>query len=58
LYKVDDSGNYDCTLQTRLRRNYRSHPEIVGLFNKLYYNNELIPLAPLERINQAYKGFD
>ncbi|XP_034476132.1 putative helicase mov-10-B.1 [Drosophila innubila] len=53
LYKVDDSGNYDCTLQTRLRRNYRSHPEIVGLFNKLYYNNELVPLAPLERINQA-----
>ncbi|KAM8713640.1 hypothetical protein ACLKA7_013891 [Drosophila subpalustris] len=53
LYQVDDNGSYDCRLQTRLRRNYRSHPEIVGLFNKLFYNNELIPVAPLERINQA-----
>ncbi|TDG49358.1 hypothetical protein AWZ03_004226 [Drosophila navojoa] len=37
-YEVDAAtmGNYDCTLQTRLRYNYRSHPKIMGLFNKLY----------------------
>ncbi|KAL7736022.1 hypothetical protein ACLKA6_003761 [Drosophila palustris] len=53
LYEVDKSGNYDQTLQTRLRRNYRSHPEIVGIYNKLYYNGELIPLAPLAQVSQA-----
>jgi len=53
LYKVQDDGKYDFTLQTRLRRNYRSHPEIVRLFNKLYYNNDLIALAPGQRINQT-----
>ncbi|XP_030554172.1 putative helicase MOV-10 isoform X1 [Drosophila novamexicana] len=53
LYAVDANGNYDHTLQTRLRRNYRSHPEIVGLYNKLYYNDELIPQAPPEQVNLA-----
>ncbi|XP_062129273.1 putative helicase mov-10-B.1 [Drosophila sulfurigaster albostrigata] len=53
LYKVDSSGKYDETLQTRLRRNYRSHPEIVGIYNKLFYNGELIPLAPPAQVNQA-----
>lgn len=53
LYKVHDDNKYDCTLQTRLRRNYRSHPEIVRLFNKLYYENNLIALAPQQRINQT-----
>lgn len=53
LYEVDADGNYDHTLQTRLRRNYRSHPEIVGIFNKLYYDGDLIPLAPLDEVNLA-----
>lgn len=53
LYAIDANGNYDHTLQTRLRRNYRSHPEIVELFNKLYYNNELIPVAPPDQVNLA-----
>ncbi|KAH8254489.1 hypothetical protein KR032_010432, partial [Drosophila birchii] len=52
-YKLDDNGNYDHTLQTRLRQNYRSHPEIVRLFNELYYNGELIPKAPASEVNQA-----
>ncbi|EDW60247.1 putative helicase MOV-10 [Drosophila virilis] len=55
LYQLDESGNYDRTLQTRLRRNYRSHPEIVGLFNKLYYNDELMALAPPIKVNMAAK---
>ncbi|KAL7738019.1 hypothetical protein ACLKA6_006375 [Drosophila palustris] len=53
FYALDSNGNYDHTLQTRLRRNYRSHPEIVGLFNKLYYNGDLIPQAPPGQVNLA-----
>lgn len=53
LYKVDDDGSYDTRLQLRLRRNYRSHPEIVGIYNQLYYDNQLIPMAPLEEVNKA-----
>nr|XP_016929115.1 putative helicase mov-10-B.2 [Drosophila suzukii] len=52
-YKLDENGNYDRTLQTRLRRNYRSHPEIVRVFNELYYNGELIPRAPAADVNLA-----
>ncbi|EDV55662.2 putative helicase mov-10-B.2 isoform X2 [Drosophila erecta] len=52
-YKFDENGNYDRTLQTRLRRNYRSHPQILGLFNKLYYNGELISEAPARNVNIA-----
>lgn len=46
-YAVDENCNYDRTIQARLKRNYRSHPEIVRLFNHLYYNNELIADAKL-----------
>ncbi|ALC40978.1 CG6967 [Drosophila busckii] len=53
LYALDENGNYDVRLQTRLRRNYRSHPEIVGLYNHLYYNGELIAEAPPEQVNLA-----
>ncbi|KAH8321921.1 hypothetical protein KR067_009822, partial [Drosophila pandora] len=52
-YKLDENGNYDRSLQTRLRRNYRSHPEIVGMFNELYYNGELIAQAPESEVNHA-----
>ncbi|XP_023171875.2 putative helicase MOV-10 isoform X2 [Drosophila hydei] len=55
LYAVDANGNYDHTLQTRLRLNYRSHPAIVGLYNKLYYNDELIAQAPPSQVNLAAK---
>ncbi|XP_022227562.2 putative helicase mov-10-B.1 [Drosophila obscura] len=52
-YKLDENGNYDRTLQARLRRNYRSHPQIVRLFNELYYGGELIAQAPAAEVNQA-----
>ncbi|KAH8280543.1 hypothetical protein KR018_009484, partial [Drosophila ironensis] len=52
-YKLDDNGNYDRSLQMRLRRNYRSHPEIVRLFNELYYQGELIAQAPPSEVQQA-----
>lgn len=44
-YVLDDNSNYDRTIQARLKRNYRSHPEIVRLYNHLYYNDELIAEA-------------
>ncbi|XP_023160074.2 uncharacterized protein LOC111592226 isoform X2 [Drosophila hydei] len=40
-YRVDENGDYNAVVQTRLRRNYRSHPEIVKLYSDLYYNSEL-----------------
>ncbi|XP_023164145.2 helicase MOV-10-like [Drosophila hydei] len=52
-YEVDAEGNYDCTRQTRLRYNYRSHPKIVDLLNKLYYNDMLIATAPPLSVNLA-----
>ncbi|XP_017124500.1 putative helicase MOV-10 [Drosophila elegans] len=52
-YRLDENGNYDRSLQTRLRRNYRSHPQIVRIFNDLYYNGELIPQAPASEVNLA-----
>ncbi|SPP73606.1 putative helicase mov-10-B.1 [Drosophila guanche] len=52
-YKLDENGNYDRTLQIRLRRNYRSHPEIVRLFNELYYDGELIAQAADAQVNVA-----
>ncbi|KAH8275483.1 hypothetical protein KR026_008590, partial [Drosophila bipectinata] len=53
LYQLDENGNYDRSLQTRLRQNYRSNPEIVRLFNELYYNRELIAQAPAAEVNMA-----
>ncbi|XP_053966431.1 putative helicase MOV-10 isoform X2 [Anastrepha ludens] len=40
-YRVDEQGNYNPAVQTRLRRNYRSHHEIVNLYNKMYYDGQL-----------------
>ncbi|ALC42204.1 CG6967 [Drosophila busckii] len=53
VYDTNDFGEYNIRLQTRLRRNYRSHPAIVALYNELYYNGELLAKAPLQQVNQA-----
>lgn len=53
LYDEDSRGNYDRTLLTKLIQNYRSHPEIVNVFNKLFYNGSLIPMAPLKEVSLA-----
>ena len=37
----DDSAPYDCRLLTKLVRNYRSHPAILELPNRMFYDNEL-----------------
>lgn len=54
-YGHDSNANYDRTLQARLKRNYRSHPEIVRIFNHLYYKNELIAEAKMEDVSMAAK---
>ncbi|XP_043642316.1 uncharacterized protein LOC122612635 [Drosophila teissieri] len=40
-YQVDEDGSYNAAVQTRLVRNFRSHPEIVSLYNNLYYDGKL-----------------
>ncbi|XP_053965577.1 putative helicase MOV-10 [Anastrepha ludens] len=49
-YAVKEDGTYDYTLQTRLRRNYRSHPAIVKLYNHLYYDGKLMAKANLDNL--------
>jgi hypothetical protein len=39
------SGGYDSRLLTKLIRNYRSHPAILRLPNRMFYDDELIPCA-------------
>lgn len=40
-YQVDEDGSYNVGVQTRLRKNFRCHPEILKLFNNLCYKGEL-----------------
>lgn len=50
-YKVDpDTGEYDRTIQTRLRYNFRSHPEILMLYNSLYYDHTLYSKTKIGKI--------
>ncbi|XP_002138690.3 uncharacterized protein [Drosophila pseudoobscura] len=56
-YQVDAGGGYNAAIQTRLIRNYRSHPEIVSLYNDLYYNGELKAQAPMENVCRAQNWF-
>ncbi|XP_075170008.1 uncharacterized protein LOC142241985 [Haematobia irritans] len=46
-----DTGNYDRTIQTRLRLNFRSHPEIVNLYSGLYYNHSLEAAAKFDDVS-------
>ncbi|KNC24203.1 hypothetical protein FF38_02178 [Lucilia cuprina] len=51
-YRVDvDTGDYDRTIQTRLIRNYRSHPAIVNLYSGLYYNHSLESCAKKDDVS-------
>nr|XP_014093671.2 putative helicase MOV-10 [Bactrocera oleae] len=49
-YAVNTDGTYDYTLQTRLKRNFRSHPAIVNIYNHLYYDNELLAKVNLANL--------
>lgn len=46
-YQLGENGDYNAVVQTRLRRNHRSHPEIVKLYSDLYYNSELTSEAEI-----------
>ncbi|XP_050325111.1 putative helicase MOV-10 isoform X2 [Bactrocera neohumeralis] len=55
-YDVNEAnGHYNRSIQTRLCRNFRSHPAIVKLFNELYYDNKLESMASIENTNLAAK---
>ncbi|XP_030554711.1 uncharacterized protein LOC115758287 isoform X1 [Drosophila novamexicana] len=56
-YRLDENGDYNAAVQTRLRRNYRSHPEIVSLYSDLYYNSELKSEAALANVCLARNWF-
>ncbi|XP_022081029.1 RNA helicase Mov10l1-like [Acanthaster planci] len=43
--KYRDHGCYDPLLVTKLVENYRSHPVLLKLSSKLFYDNELLPRA-------------
>ncbi|XP_020801116.1 uncharacterized protein LOC110178339 isoform X1 [Drosophila serrata] len=49
-YQVDKDGSYNKAIQTRLIRNFRSHPEIVSLYSELYYNGKLKAQAPMDAV--------
>uniref|UniRef100_W8BBF1 Putative helicase mov-10-B.2 n=1 Tax=Ceratitis capitata TaxID=7213 RepID=W8BBF1_CERCA len=48
-----DNEQYERSIQTRLCRNFRSHPAIVKLFSHLYYEDKLLAMAPKEQTNWA-----
>ncbi|XP_037716828.1 uncharacterized protein LOC119551516 [Drosophila subpulchrella] len=56
-YQVDEDGSYNPAVQTRLIRNYRSHPEIVSLYNELYYGGKLRAHAPMESVCRFQNWF-
>ncbi|KAJ6638543.1 putative helicase mov-10-B.1 [Pseudolycoriella hygida] len=49
IYKKDPITNkYNSKVLTKLIINYRSHPSIIQISNKMFYDNELIPRARKE----------
>lgn len=40
-YTKNEHNQYNPTYITKLLRNYRSHPKIIEVSNKLFYENEL-----------------
>ena len=51
-----DNNNYDPILLTKLVRNYRSHPTLLTIPSRLFYNNELVPSAPAALVDRALTG--
>ncbi|XP_017069246.1 uncharacterized protein LOC108106578 [Drosophila eugracilis] len=56
-YQVADDGSYNTTVQTRLIRNFRSHPKIVSLYSDLYYDGKLRAQAPMENVCRFQNWF-
>lgn len=45
LYKKNNDGKYDSRYVTKLLNNYRSHPAILEIPSKLFYDGELNPMG-------------
>lgn len=56
-YQVEEDGSYNASVQTRLIRNFRSHPEIVSLYNNMYYEGHLRTEAPMEIVCRFHNWF-
>ncbi|XP_055384594.1 putative helicase mov-10-B.1 [Condylostylus longicornis] len=52
-YRVNDDRMYNRTIQTRLVRNFRTHPGILSISNKLFYSNDLIACANIDLTHWA-----
>lgn len=50
------SKTYCKRMLTQLVRNFRSHPNIINISNALFYDNELLACAPIEKAN-CYLGW-
>uniref|UniRef100_A0A6P4EMT0 Uncharacterized protein LOC108041247 n=1 Tax=Drosophila rhopaloa TaxID=1041015 RepID=A0A6P4EMT0_DRORH len=56
-YQLDEDGSYNMAVQSRLIRNYRSHPKIVSLYSDLYYGGTLKAHAPMESVCRFQNWF-
>lgn len=45
IYLKDSNGQYNPRYITKLLQNYRSDPSIIQVSNKLFYDNDLIPMV-------------
>lgn len=53
VYKKDKvTGKYNPNMVTKLLKNFRSHPDILKIPDRMFYDNELIPVGN-EMINLA-----
>lgn len=53
VYAVQGDGCYNQSVMTRLRKNFRCHPEILKVFNNLCYSGELETNADPLKVNRA-----
>lgn len=53
IYQKDCYNKYNPKYITKLLNNYRSHPSIIHISNKLFYENELV--AKVAKDNEKIK---
>uniref|UniRef100_A0A667Y223 RNA helicase n=1 Tax=Myripristis murdjan TaxID=586833 RepID=A0A667Y223_9TELE len=56
IYKKNEHFKYNNHFITKLRKNYRSHPDILKIPNELFYDGELEPCADKETISFDWEG--
>lgn len=50
LYLRDANGNFNSAVITQLVKNYRSHPLLIEVPNRLFYDNKLDARAPMSQV--------